>query len=128
MAARSRVTGGSLFTHHRSLDTHRLLDLIQCHPNGFDLGIGLDGVRTHLASEATLLIAAERRGAIKAIIGVEPSGYLASRRLRPIHRSCCWQLPLPPPHPKISAPPAPARKSLPGRFSSGALRRRRWWV
>src|SRR5262245_21953597 len=48
------------------------LGLTEIHPHGFGLGVVLERVHAHLATEAALLVPAERGGGVVDVVGVDP--------------------------------------------------------
>src|SRR5829696_2996568 len=47
---------------------------IQIHPDTLHLGVMLERVRAHFPAEAARLVAAERRGGVVDVVGVDPDG------------------------------------------------------
>ena len=47
---------------------------LQLGGNGFDFGVGLKGLVTHLAAPAGLLVAAERQCRVEHVVAVDPDG------------------------------------------------------
>jgi hypothetical protein len=45
---------------------------VQVHPDALDLRVVLERVGRHLAAEAAGLVAAERRGGVVDVVGVDP--------------------------------------------------------